>query len=76
MEHLVGRPLHDGQQVYVVALDHAIEPAADERNLAWRELEAIIAETHSHVRQTSVPLDQLEQTIDEACDDVRYGRSP
>ena len=72
----MGRPLRDSQQVYIVALDDATEPSADERQSAWRELETLIAETHAQVQQNGVPVDQLEQTIDEVCDDVRYGRTP
>ena len=72
VEGLVGHPLRDDQQLYIVALDVATPPSV-ERRAAWRELQAIIAEAHENVRQAGVTPDELEQAIDQACHDVRYG---
>ncbi len=74
VEGLMGRPLRDNQQVFIVAFDDVTEPPAEDRRQAWQELAAIIADTHARVRQTGATANQLEQAIDEACDEVRFGR--
>jgi hypothetical protein len=71
VESIIGHPLRDDQQLYIVALDAAVEPAAAVRRQAWNELEEIIAEAHQNVRDAGVTPDELERTIDEACDQVR-----
>ncbi len=74
VEAIIGRALRDDQQLYIVALDAAVEPAQAVRDEAWSELEEIIAEAHHNVRQSGVSQEAIEQTIDDACDEVRYGK--
>ena len=74
VEAIIGHALRDDQQLYIVALDAAIEPTAADRRQAWNELEEIIAEAHDHVRDSGVTPEELEQTIHEACNEVRYGK--
>jgi hypothetical protein len=73
VESIIGHALRDDQQLYIVALDAASQPAAEVRQQAWHELEKIIAEAHNDVRTSGVTPEELEQTIDEACNEVRYG---
>ena len=73
VEGLMGHPLRDNQQLYIVAVDATVAPAA-ERHAAWQELQSIIAESHENVRQFGASEAELESAIDEACHDVRYGR--
>ena len=73
VESIIGRVLRDDQQVFIVALDVAADPAAAVRHQAWNELEEIIAECHENVRGSGVTLEELDRTIDEACNEVRYG---
>jgi hypothetical protein len=73
VEAIIGYALRDDQQLYIVTLDAAVEPTAEVRRQAWGDLESILAESHQHVRESGVSPDELERTIDEACDDVRYG---
>ena len=74
VEAIIGHALRDDQQLVIVALDAAVAPAANVRRQAWNELEAIIAEAHQNVRDTGVTPEELERTIDEACNEVRYGK--
>ena len=74
VEAIIGHTLRDDQQLYIVALDAAVEPAEATRQEAWSELEEIIAESHQNVRQSGVSQEELERTIDESCDEVRYGK--
>jgi hypothetical protein len=74
VETLIGHTLRDDQQLYIVALDAAVEPTENIRRQAWNEIEVIIAESHQNVRQSGVSQEELERTIDETCDEVRYGK--
>jgi hypothetical protein len=74
VEAIIGHALRDDQQLYIVALDAAVEPADAVRRQAWKELDEIIAEAHDHVRHSEVTPDELDRTIDEACNEVRYGK--
>jgi hypothetical protein len=74
VETIIGHSLRDDQQLYIVALDAAVEPTERVRLQAWNEIEEIIAETHQNVRQSGVSQEDLERTIDETCDEVRYGK--
>lgn len=74
VETIIGHELRDDQQLYIVALDAVVEPTEATRREAWSELEEIIAESHHNVRQSGVSQEELERTIDETCDEVRYGK--
>ena len=74
VEAIIGHALRDDQQLYIVALDAAVEPSVAVRRQAWNELEEIIAEAHRNVRDSGATSEELERTIDEACDEVRYGK--
>ena len=74
VEAIIGHALRDDQQLYIVALDAAVEPTAAVRREAWDELEEIIAEARENVAQSGVSPDELERSIDQACSDVRYGK--
>ena len=74
IETIIGHALRNEQQLYIVALDGAVEPSAAARSQAWNELEQIIAEAHQNVRYSGVSPEEIDRTIDEACDEVRYGK--
>lgn len=73
VESLVGHPLRDSQQLYILALER-VEPSVDQREQAWEELTEILNEAHDHVRRSGVAPDEVERLIDEACAEVRYGK--
>lgn len=74
VEAIIGHSLRDEQHLYIVALDAAVDPSVAVRRGAWQELEEIIAEAQQNVSDTGVSTEELEREIDEACDQVRYGK--
>ena len=74
VEAILGHSLRDDQQLFIVAFDSAVEPTPAARREAWDELEQIIAEAHQNVRDSGVSPEELERTIDEVCDEVRYSK--
>ena len=74
VESLMGHALRDNQQLYIMALDTATEPAVEQRREASHDLQEIMHEMQSSVRQTGIAGDEVERIIDEACDEVRYGQ--
>jgi hypothetical protein len=74
VESLMGHALRDNQQVYIVALDTATEPPAGQRREAWNDLQEIMHDMHASVRQTRIAAAEVERTIDQVCDEVRYGK--
>ncbi len=72
VESLVG-PLRDDQQLYIVALDRASEPASTERHAAWQEVQKLIDVMHDNVRRSVISADELGRLIDRECSTVRYG---
>jgi hypothetical protein len=73
IESIIGHALRDDQQLFIAAIDAAVEPAAAVRQKAWDELQEIITEAHENVLGSGVTPEALDQTIDEACNEVRYG---
>jgi len=73
VESLMGHPLHNDQQLFIVAFDSAAEPTNDERRAAGKELQQILAVMHENVRQSGRSAEEIEILIDQACDSVRCG---
>jgi hypothetical protein len=76
VEALIGHPLRDDQQLYIAAIKKTADPSVEERRHAWDELQKIIADLHSTTRRSGAPAEQVERTIDEECETVRYGKKP
>jgi hypothetical protein len=76
VEDLMGRPLRDDEQVYIVAIERGADPSIDQRKQAWGELNEILAEIREHVTLARTSTADVERTIDEECHDVRYGNKP
>lgn len=74
VEALVGRPLSDDQAFYIVTLDANRGPTGEQRDQAWQELEAMMAEMQRCAAESGLTDDAIDQVIDEACEEVRYGR--
>jgi hypothetical protein len=74
VEGLIGRALREYQQVSILPLDRALEPPAQKRLEAWNDLRAILEDVHQSVRASAIPVEQIEQIVDETCEDVRYGK--
>jgi hypothetical protein len=42
VESLVGRPLDDNQQFFIVAIDTSAEPVREQRRAAWEEMKTML----------------------------------
>jgi hypothetical protein len=76
VEALVGHPLPDHQAFYIITLDVAGEPLKEQREEAWQQLEAMMAEMRRSAAASGLSDDDIDQIIDETCEEVRYGRKP
>ena len=76
VESLMGHPLQDSQQLYIVALDSPLEPPVETRREAWAELQQTMAEMRENAIRSGLTTDEIERTIDDACEEVRYGAKP
>ena len=73
LESLVGQPLDDQQHVFIVVADPDTAAFRARRQQARRRLEESLREFHAAVVASGLSAHEIEQTIDEVCDDVRYG---
>jgi hypothetical protein len=73
VENLVGHPLRDDQQLYIVALDASVEPVREQRRAAWDELKSMLDVMHENARQSGRAPEEIDRLVDEACESVRYG---
>ena len=74
VESLIGHPLPDHQAFYIVTLDANGEPSEEQRDLAWQELEVMMAEMQRGAVASGLPHDEIDRLIDQTCEEVRYGR--
>jgi hypothetical protein len=76
VEGLMGHPLRDSQQLYIVAIDEPLEPTLETRREAWIELQGMMAEMREAAGRSGLASDKIERIIDESCEEVRYGTKP
>jgi type VI protein secretion system component VasF len=75
VEAMVGHPLQRDDVLYIATIRVENKPASAERDAAWNELMAIIADMHQHVAASGMTPEQIDALIDSECEAVRYGRS-
>ncbi len=73
VETLMGHPLRDDQQLFIVALDGVSEPPQEQRRTAWTELKSMLEVMQQNASQSGRSPQEIDRLIDEACDSVRYG---
>ncbi len=73
VEDLVGRPLEDNQQFFIVAIDASAEPVAEQRRAAWEEVQTLLDVMRENAKQSGHSPEEIDHLIDEACESVRYG---
>jgi hypothetical protein len=74
VEGLVGHPLRSDQLVYVATLGVQAEPTPIDRNAAWDEVEAAIAEMQQGAARAGLMPEQIDELLDAECQAVRNGR--
>lgn len=73
LERLLGGSLDEAQQVFIVAYTPGQTRTDAERRSALERLRAVVASAHASL-PTDIDTAALDREIDEAVDDVRYGR--
>jgi hypothetical protein len=73
VENLIGHPLRDDQQLFMIAIDPLAEPPKAQRRAAWNELKGLFDVMHENVKQSGRSQEEIDQLVDEACESVRYG---
>jgi hypothetical protein len=75
VEHLLGQPLQEDQQVYILAFKPGVVPAEAARQRALARMQQTFAGTEQQARQRGVTETEIDETVDEATEHVRYGES-
>ena len=74
VEGLVGHPLGNDELIYVAALGVQAEATPAERNEAWNEVAAAIAQMQQNAALSGLSPEQIDTLIDAECEAVRYDR--
>ncbi len=73
LESLVGQSLDDQQHVFIVVADPDTPAFRTRRQQSRQRLEEVLRQFHAAAQASGIPADTVERTIDEVCDEVRYG---
>ena len=71
-ESLLGRSLREDEEVGIWASGPHEAPTGEARKDAWKKLNQHLDVMAS--KAGSVPTEELEELVDEVCDEVRHGR--
>ncbi len=74
VEHLLGRPLDDDQQLYILAFKPGVVPDDATRRRALATMRDTFAKAQQHAEQNGVTDVQVDEAVDEATDQVRYDK--
>jgi hypothetical protein len=74
VEGLVGHPLGNDDVIYVASLGVQAGATPAERNEAWDEVEAVIAQMQQNAARSGLSSEQIAALIDAECAAVRYDR--
>jgi hypothetical protein len=74
VEHLLGRPLHDDQQLYILAFKPGTLPDEAARQRALASMQKAFAKSQQHAQQHGITDTQIDEAVDEATDRVRYAK--
>ncbi len=74
LEHVVGAPLQDDQQVLIQVLNVGVVPSEDARRAGMQQAAAIAQRGREHAASLGVTAEEAESTIEEAIRHVRQQR--
>ncbi len=72
VEGLVGHPLGSDEFIYIASLGAQAEGTPTERNSAWDEVDALVAQMHQKAASSGLSTGQIDALIDAECEAVRY----
>jgi hypothetical protein len=71
LEEILGQPLSDHQQVFIMVFTPSVAPSDESRQRARLGLEAIFQKTEAYAREHQVSDDEIDAAIEEAMAQVR-----
>jgi len=75
VEHLLGHPLQDDEQVYILAFKPGVIPDEQTRRRALANLQQMFAAAEQHSMEQAVSDTEIDAAVEEAMDQIRYGQS-
>jgi hypothetical protein len=73
VEHLLGQPLQEDQQVYILAFRPGAVPDEATRQRALARMQQTFAKAEQHAQQHGVTDEEIDEVVDEATQRIRYG---
>jgi len=74
LEDLLGRPLREDQQVFIMVLSPGSEPDEEARRLARAGLEAVFQKTAAYAAEHDIRDEEIDAAIEEAARQARHGK--
>jgi hypothetical protein len=74
LEDIVGQPLQDNQQVFIMVLSPGSEPDEAARRQARAGLEAVFQKTAAHASEHGIAEDEIDAALQEAAQQLRPPR--
>ena len=74
LEDILGRPLQENQQVFIMVLSPGSEPDEEARRQARVGLEATFQKTAAYAAEQGISDDEIDAAIQEAAKQVRPGK--
>ena len=75
VEQLLGHSLHDDEQVYILAFKPGIVPDEATRRNALASMRRTFEKAERHSAEQKLTDAEIDDAIDQAVDEVRYGTS-
>jgi len=73
VENLLGQPLQDNQEVYILAFQPGVVPDEGTRQQARASMRKTFAQTEAHADRKGICDAEIDEAVDEAMDQIRYG---
>ena len=74
VEHLLGQPLQENQQVYILAFTPGVVPDEKTCQRALTSMRQAFAAAERHAQAHGIDDSEFDAAVDEALEHVRYGR--
>ena len=73
LEEMLGRPLQEDQQVFIMVLSPGAEPDEEARRQARAGLEAVFQKTAAYAAEKGASDEDIDAAVLEAAEQVRHG---
>lgn len=75
VEHLLGQPLQEDQEVYILAFKPGVVPDEATRRRALASMQQTFTRAEQHAQQQGITGAEIDEAVDEATERIRYGKS-